>query len=486
MSLHNKILLGLVLGAVCGVAVNYFAGIGRGLDEAQRRLVGLAMGGSGEAALQAVNWREPTGVLKWLLTYVMEPVGQIFLRMLLLTVVPLVFASLAVGVAKLGAMGNLGRVGARTMVFFVGSMAVAVVIGLTLVNTIRPGEGLPEDTRRDLLGAYGGEAREKAKAGQESKFGVGTFINIVPRNPLQAMSSWPPDMLAVIFFALLVGIGLTVINPDHARLIIQMLEGLNDLMVFIINLAMKLAPYGVFAFLFIATARFGFDILIQLGKYVFVVLLGLALHFFGVFSLLVRIFSGLNPLTFFHKVRAVIVTAFSTSSSSATLPTSLKVSQEELGVPAPIAGFVLPLGATMNMNGTALFEGVTVVFLAQVYGVPLDLADQAIVIVLAVLTAIGAAGVPGGSLPLLVIVLTAVGVPAEGLAIIIGVDRLLDMCRTTLNVVGDITCATYIARSEGFPLMQTTALSAAAPPASSASSGREPVETGSAADDSPG
>lgn len=425
MSLHTKILVGLVLGAGSGVAANFLA---RDADG------------------------KPLPQLEWVLRNISGPVGQVYLRMLLMTVVPLVFASLAVGVAKLGDFRSLGRIGAKTMLYFVGSMTVAVAIGLTLVNTVQPGVGLPETTRVELMKAFGSEAKEKEKTASENKFGIETFINIVPRNPLK--SAVDMDMLGVIFFALLVGAGLSTLPPERGQLMLQVLEGLGDLMVFIIGLAMKLAPYGVFALIFSVTARFGFDILLQLGKYVFVVLLGLGIHMFGVFSLLVWFFSNLNPLVFFSKVRAVIITAFSTSSSNATLPTSIKITEQELGVPAPIAGFVLPLGATMNMNGTALFEGVTVVFLAQVFGVQLGLTEQAIVIVLSVLTAIGAAGVPGGSIPLLVMVLAAVNVPPGGIAIIIGVDRLLDMCRTTLNVVGDITCATYIARSEGYELLQ--------------------------------
>jgi dicarboxylate/amino acid:cation (Na+ or H+) symporter, DAACS family len=216
----------------------------------------------------------------------------------------------------------------------------------------------------------------------------------------------------------------------------------------LISWAMRLAPLGVFALIFSVTAQFGYSLLASLGWYVAVVLIGIALQLFGVMPVLLIVFARYNPLTFFSKARAIVITAFSTSSSSATLPTSIKVAEEELGVPAAIAGFVLPLGATMNMNGTALFEGVTVMFLAQVFGIDLTFQQQLIVIVLAVLTAIGAAGVPGGSLPLLALVLSTVGVPAEGIALILGVDRLLDMCRTTLNVMADVAIAMCITKSE--------------------------------------
>jgi DAACS family dicarboxylate/amino acid:cation (Na+ or H+) symporter len=385
---------------------------------------------------------EPMEVTGPLVKYVMEPVGQVFLRMLLMTVVPLVFCSLAVGVSQLGDLSQLGRIGVKTLGYFLVTTAMATVIGLVLVNTIQPGVGLPQETTDALQKAYGG------KASRTSEFGIDTFVKIVPKNPIESATR-TEDMLSVIFFALLVGIGLTMIRKDRSQAVLRVLEGIGDLMVVIIGFAMKLAPYGVFALIFTTTSRLGFEFVGMLGKYVLVVITGLAIHFFGGFSFLLWTFSRLNPLWFFNKVRNVVVTAFSTSSSNATLPTSIKTAEEELGVPPQIAGFVLPLGATMNMNGTALFEGVTVVFLAQVFNVPLDFGQQAIVILMAVITAIGAAGVPGGSIPLLMMVLATVGVPEQGIALVLGVDRILDMCRTTLNVIGDLTAATFITRSEG-------------------------------------
>jgi DAACS family dicarboxylate/amino acid:cation (Na+ or H+) symporter len=421
LSQHTAILLGLVLGAACGLTVN---------------LVTTEIG--------------PIPGMQWTIENITEPAGQIFLRLLLMTVVPLVFASLAVGVAQLGDLRRLGRIGLRTFAFFVLSMSVAVVIGLTLVNTVQPGKRLPEDTRQHLIETYTKD-RDGA-APKPAAFGVQTFVNIVPRNPLQAAVQM--DMLGVIFFALLFGIGITMIPAERGQLVLKTLEGIAEIMVFIIGLAMLVAPFGVFALIFSVTARFGFNLMLQLALYMLVVIAGLAIQMFGTLSILVATLARLSPITFFSRVRAVIVTAFSTSSSNATLPTSIKVTEEELGVPPQIAGFVLPLGATMNMNGTALFEGVTVVFLAQIFGVPLTWSDQVIIILLAVLTAIGAAGVPGGSIPLLAMVLYAVGVPPEAIGIILGVDRLLDMCRTTLNVTGDIAAAAYVARAEGYPLLQ--------------------------------
>lgn len=419
--LHNLILFALFLGAGLGVLAN----------------VMVPRDGPEEKALQFV------------IRYVMEPVGKVFLRMLFVTVVPLVFASLALGVAQLGQSGHLGRIGFKTFAYFVLTMTCAVVIGLGLVAWVEPGKGLPEETQDRLKQQYGDKAAEKTK--KDVDFGIDTFVNIVPTNPVQAMANM--DMLGVIFFALLIGLGLTRIDAERAAPVVQFLQAVNDLMVIIIGWAMRLAPLGVFGLVFATTANFGFQLVELLGWYVFVVLVGLALQLFGVLSVLVAVLSRISPLVFFSRIRNVIITAFSTSSSNATLPTSIKTAEEELGVPSSIAGFVLPLGATMNMNGTALYEGVTVVFLAQVFGVDLSLQQQIIVVVLSVLTAIGAAGVPGGSLPLLVMVLKTVNVPELGIALILGVDRLLDMCRTTLNVVGDITAATYVTRSEGYELL---------------------------------
>jgi Na+/H+-dicarboxylate symporter len=423
MSLHNKILLGLVLGAGAGVTANLLKGDG----------------GLSESWLGAIN------------TYVMEPVGQIFLRLLFMVVIPLVFASLTLGVAGLGDLGKLGRIGAKTFGFFVLSMSLAVVLGLTLVNTIKPGAGLPATTRDNLLRTYQGEASSRVQPSGTS-FGIQTFINFIPRNPLEAAVRG--DMMAVIFFSLMFGIALTMIPHETARTCMHFLQGLGDAMVVIIGMAMKIAPYGVFALIFAVTSRFGFEILRQLSLFVVTTLLGLSLHLFITMSILLRVLGRMSPIAFFRKVKAVMITAFSTSSSNATLPTSIKVSEEELGVPSEIASFVLPLGATMNMNGTALFEGVTTVFLAQVFGVHLTISQQLIVVLLSVISAVGAAGVPGGSIPLLVLVISAVGVPPEGIAIIIGVDRILDMCRTTLNVTGDVMCAAVMAKSEGFRLKE--------------------------------
>lgn len=411
MKLHTKIAIGLVAGALAG--------------------------GGANALFPDAAW------VKFVSDNIAYPVGQVFLRMLFMTVVPIVFTSIALGVAGIGDVKTLGRLGGRAMSYFAISTLMAATIGLTLVNTIRPGGGLPEQTRNELMEQFSGGASDLAISGP-SDFGVSTFVNIVPRNPIAAAANM--DMLALIFFSLIFGAALILIPRETAQPVIDLLQGIGDAIIKIIDMAMGLAPYGVFGLIFVITSQFGWAILGQLSLYVIVVLLGLLLHATVGISLLVKFFGKMNPVRFWKAVTAPIITAFSTSSSMATLPTSIKTAEEELDVQPKVAGFVLPLGATMNMNGTSLFEGVTVLFLAQVFGVDLGFGQQAVVIVLAVLTAIGAAGVPGGSLPLMMLIMATVGVPPEGIAIVLGVDRILDMARTTLNVCGDLSAAVYVDR----------------------------------------
>lgn len=422
MSRHTKIFIGLITGATAGVLSNFLF--------------------------------PDSPIIQFFQTYITDPLGKIFLNFLIMMVIPLVFASLSLGVAQIGDLKKLGKIGFKTISYFIVVTTVAVIIGLLLVNIIRPGDYLPATTKTQLMDSFKGQATEIKQTTEKTEFGIQTLVNIIPRNPIAAVAKPNPDMLALIFFSLIVGIALTLINQEKAAPLIKILEGINDVTVVVINIAMKLAPFGVFALIFSVTSRFGFELLVALSMYVVTVILGLALHLFGTFPVLLKFLSKYNPVKFFKKIETVILTAFSTSSSSATLPTTISVSQTNLGIPSQITGFVLPLGATMNMNGTALFEGVTVLFLAQVFGVNLSLGMQLIVILMSVLTAIGSAGVPSGSIPLLVMVLAMVNIPPEGIAIILGVDRILDMCRTVLNVIGDITCAAYIAKSEGYNLSE--------------------------------
>jgi len=280
-----------------------------------------------------------------------------------------------------------------------------------------------------------------------AKFGPETFINIVPRNPVDSAAR--TDMLGIIFFGLMFSAALTLIPAARAKPMIDILEALSDVVVKIIGFAMQLAPYGVACLIFTVTSRFGFDLLTAVAAYVVTVLAALLLHLLLTMSGIIRFVLGLSPVTFFWRIKSIMITAFSTSSSNATLPTSLAVAENQLGVPRQVCGFVLPLGATMCMNGTSIFEGITVIFLAQMFGVDLTIPQMGIVMIMAVVTAIGAAGVPGGSIPLLVGILTMFGVPGEGIAIVLGVDRILDMSRTVVNVITDVTASVWIGKTEG-------------------------------------
>lgn len=416
MALHTKILLGLILGAAAGL------------------LSKVLFPGAPE--------------LLWIVDNVANPVGQVFLRMLFMIVVPLIFGSVTMGVASLGDLKRIGRVGGKAMGFFLMTTAAAATIGLTLMNLIGPGKRLDPQVRANLLAEYGSAATERMAGGVQ--FGVDTFVQIVPRNVVDSMARM--DMLGLIFFSIVFGIALTQIPADKARPILNVLDGLVEAVAKIIDFAMRLAPYGVAGLIFAVTVRFGADVLQSLAFYLGTVLLGLIVHLTGVIGVLAKFVVGIPYGQFFRKCRALMVTAFSTSSSNATLPTNIQTAEREFGVPKEIASFVLPLGATMNMNGTALFEGMTVLFLAQVFGLGLSITSQVIVVVLCVITAIGAAGVPGGSIPLLVLILETVGVPGEGIALILGVDRILDMSRTVPNVMGDQLTTLFVAKTEGVTL----------------------------------
>ena len=423
MALHTKILLGLLIGAIAGVLTNMFA--------------------RGQPWVDVV------------INYVAQPVGQVFLRMLFMVVIPLVFATLALGVAGLGDLRKLGRIGGKTIAFFVFTTGIAAVLGLILVNVVQPGNAVDPAVRAALLAEYAAPAAERVTQSQTTGFGINTFVNIVTRNPLKSMVDG--DMLGVIFFTLMFGVALTRLPAALAQPVIRVLEGVAQAVIEIIGFAMKLAPFGVAGLIYTVTARFGFDLLRSLGLYVVMVLIGLIIHQFGVLAIIARTFAGIKYGELYRKARYMMITAFSTSSSNATLPTTLRTAEEEFGVPRQVAGFVIPLGATMNMNGTALFEGMTVLFLAQVFGVQLSLGTQAIVIVMAIITAIGAAGVPSGSIPLLVMILVMMGIPGEAIALVLGVDRILDMTRTVPNVTGDLLTSLVVARSEGYELVPATA-----------------------------
>jgi DAACS family dicarboxylate/amino acid:cation (Na+ or H+) symporter len=419
-SSHNRILLGLLVGTVVGVTCNSVLG------SQNRSLI-------------------------WVLDNITEPVGQLFLRLLLMTVIPLVFSSLIVGLAGLGNVRSLGRIGWRCVAYCLVISAISVAIGLTLANTIKPGKRINEDTAKRLQERYRSAADtevQKAKTTTKDSVPMQIIKGFVPANPIAAIASETPNMLHLLFFSVMFGIAILMLPIDKSAPLITTMEGLSAASAKLIDIAMRFAPIAVACLLFSNTARFGLDLLGALLWFILTVLFGLALHMFGTYSLSVRLLSQISPREFFRRIKLVMVTAFSTSSSNATLPTALRAAEENLGVPRTISSFVLTVGATANQNGTALYEGVTVLFLAQVAGVDLSIGQQILVAYLAILGSIGTAGVPSGSLPFIVVVLTSINVNPLLIGVILGVDRILDMCRTTLNVAGDLTAATYIARSE--------------------------------------
>jgi DAACS family dicarboxylate/amino acid:cation (Na+ or H+) symporter len=408
-----------------------------------RMLVGLAVGIVAGLAAHTLLAGDPR--LAWFVAYVAQPIGKIFLRLLFLLVLPLIFSALVLGVTGLGDLKSLGRVGLKTLAYTVVVSTIAVLLGLALVNLLRPGEGLSDEARARLTAGAADRATVLAKA-QAPKQGMDLLIELVPSNPLAAAAGG--DLLGWMFFALFFGIGLSLVRTEAARRLEEAIEGLYDVTMRLIAIVISVAPVGVAALLFSLTADLGVEILVQLARYVGVVVLALAIHQFVVYSAAVRLLGGTSPLRFFRDVQEAMITAFSTASSNATLPTALKVAEEKLKLPPQIARFVLTIGSTANQNGTALFEGVTVLFLAQFYGVDLTIAQQLVVLFICILGGIGTAGVPAGSIPVVAMILGQVGVPVEGIGVILGVDRFLDMCRTTLNVTGDLAAAVVVSRGE--------------------------------------
>lgn len=428
LSLPTKILLGLVLGAVAGVTLNvlYAPPLGQPASGAYANVVAFADG-------------------------VVKPLGDLFLSLLFMVVVPVVFSSLFLGVAGLGSVGKLGSLGGRTLGWFLITTTAAVLLGLLLVNWFEPGRAVTPEVAAQIKAQYAGDATKRIGQSQQATGWVQMLVDIVPRNVVAAAAD-NGKVLGLIFFALVLGAAAIRAPREKTKPLCDLCEAIYDLCVRVLAWVMQIAPYGVACLIFHATAKLGLDVLKLVGLYFATAMGGLIVYQAVGITLLAKVFAGIAPGRFYRGCRTLIVTAFSTSSSNATLPTTIRTATDEFGVPKEIAGFVMPLGATMNMNGTALFEGVSVLFLAQVAGVELGIGQQALVVGMAVLTAIGAAGVPGGSIPLLAIVLTQVGVPPEFLALILGVDRLVDMTRTIPNVTSDLVCSLWLARREGVAL----------------------------------
>lgn len=376
---------------------------------------------------------------------VLQPIGDVFLRLITMIVIPLVFVSLMLGTASLGDVRKLGRIGAKTSAYFVATTVVAICVGLLLANTIKPGEGLGEEVKAELHQNYEARAQDGIQRMEEKPSMIEILVNIVPRNPVAAFIEG--NMLQIIFMALLFGVVLTMIPTEKSTLLTNILDGLNDMLIQVVHLVMKVAPYGVFALSAAVVGQFGTGILITLLKYSLVVIGGLILYTLTFNSLTVGILGKLSPVRFFRGAKEAIIIAFSTSSSMATLPVAME-SVEHMGVSREYSSFVIPLGSTVNMDGTALYQGVSAIFIAQIYGIELGLTGQVTIVLMAVLSSIGAAGVPMAGIIALALVLKQLGIPLEGIALIFGVERLLDMVRTSTNVIGNMAASVVVQELE--------------------------------------
>jgi proton glutamate symport protein len=419
MQLYTKILIGLVLGVIVGLVANVL-----GLEWLQAILSGI------------------------------EPIGTAFIRLITMVVVPLVAASLLIGTASLGDLRKLGRIGGKTVVYYLSTTAVAVTIGIVLSNVIQPGGRIDPTTRDTLSAAFAEEAGQRVALAAEKPPVVETLLNMIPRNPVQAAAEM--DLLPLIIFTILFGAALTLVQTEKKNAVLMFAEGVNDAVMVLIDWIMKLAPYAVFALIAAVVARFGLDLLQSLLVYTLTVVAGLAIHALVTYGLVIRFLVKMNPVTFFRRIVEAQVVAFSTSSSNATLPVTMETAEEDLGMSNQVASFVLPLGATINMDGTALYQAVATMFIAQIYGVGLGIGEQLTIVLTATLASIGAAGVPSAGIIILILVLNSVGLgghAAAGIALILGVDRILDMLRTAVNVTGDLTAASFVATSEGEELV---------------------------------
>ena len=421
-SLANRILLGLAVGAVAGALT-------------------LLIGAGSPAVLEAA---------RSFATSVLDPIGQVFLRLLFFVVMPLVFASLAAGVAQLGDLARLGPLSARTFTLFFLNMSIACAFGLVMMNVLQPGAVIDTDTKARLVAEYGdasGKLIEKQAA--QPDMSLQTIVDMfMPRNLVGAITGHDRavlgEVLPLILFAILVGAAAIQLGGRRREQLQSGLELITELMTGIVRFALRLAPYAVPAMIYSVVVKVGWDILIALGLFVVGCLAVMVLHLFGTMSLWLKLFSRYSPMDFWRRIRPVLVTAFSTSSSNATLPAALASARDDLGIRPTTAGFVLPLGTTMNMAGTALYEGCVVLFVAQVFGIHLDLGQQLTLLLLAVLGAVAAAGIPGGSLPIIAGLLITFGIPPEGIGIVLGADRLLDMTRTMVNVGADMVTTAVV------------------------------------------
>ena len=403
-------------------------------------LAGLVLGLVANATAGDAEWVE------FVSSYVTGPLGQIFLRLIFMLVIPLLVSALIVGITEMGDVRSLKRVGLKTLAFTIIVSGIAVILALAVTNIFDPGAGVDRAQAREMLESARGGAGAILSGQTDKPTGIDAVLAIIPSNIVTAMST--SDILAVMVFALIFGIGLLLTQSPQADALQKVIEGIFHVSMRLMILIIRLAPIAIACFMFNLASVFGWDLLIKLGAYVGVVLLALGVHMFVTYPLLLKFAGGVSPLWFFRQSQEAMVMAFSTASSNATLPTAMRVAEDKLGLPRRVARFVLTIGATANQNGTAIFEGVTVLFLAQFFGVELSLGQQTLVLFICILGGIGTAGVPAGSLPVVALILGLVGVPPEGIGLVLGVDRFLDMCRTTLNVTGDLTCAVVVSRGE--------------------------------------
>ncbi len=416
MSQHKKLVLALLSAIVVGILLHPFADV---------------------AWLKAIN------------THLLQPVGQIFLRIIFMVVVPLIFSALVIATNELGMSRGLGRVFGKTLAYTIIISTLSVVIGISLVNTIRPGSNFVfSDAQQKSLADNAGTIAQITANANKTKSVSQIIVDLIPKNPLDsAVRALDSEMIPLMIFALIFGVALSMVmrrKKDGTNVLIPIFEQTFDACMKILGFAMAIAPFGVFALVFNTVFIAGYGILLSLLFYVVTVLAGLLIQQFLVYGTALKLIAGRNPWDFFKKCQDVYLYAFSTSSSNATLPKALEVAETKLEIPSHISRFVLTVGATANQNGTAIFEGITVLFLAQVYGIDLTVVQQIEVVLFSILAGVGTAGVPGGSLPLIMVLLQSVGIPPEGIGIILGVDRFLDMCRTTINVSGDLVIAALV------------------------------------------
>lgn len=418
--LHWQIIIGLVLGLVWGL----FASL--------------------------------TGYSEFTADYI-QPLGTIFINLLKLIAVPLVLASLIVGVTSLNDVAKLSRMGGKTIAIYVVTTICAITIGLTVVNVIQPGNFLPPETQEQLMAGYQENIEGSAESAQEvmERSPMSFLVDIVPENFFSSASD-NANMLQVVFVSILLGIGLIKIPAEKSKSLINFFDSLNEVIIEIVDLIMKIAPYGVFALMAGVIVDLAGDDLTQaldllgaLGWYCIAVVIGLFLHLMIVYSGLFKIFSQMKLRDFFKAIQPAMLLGFSTSSSSATLPVTMERVENNVGVDEEVSSFVLPIGATINMDGTSLYQAVAAVFIAQALGLDLGIAQQLTIVLTATLASVGAAGVPGAGIIMLVVVLEAIQVPVEGIALILGVDRILDMLRTAVNITGDAAVSVAVAHTEG-------------------------------------